>query len=51
MFTDEETRQHRQDTCNACDKKTGVRCSECGCFLIFLRKATRATCPLNKWSK
>jgi hypothetical protein len=50
MFTTQETRKHRQDICETCPSKNGVRCSECGCFLIFLRKASFAKCPLNKWN-
>lgn len=49
MFTDPQTRDNRERTCNSCPSKNGVRCSECGCFLIFLRKVTYAECPLKKW--
>jgi hypothetical protein len=49
MFTNTEVRNFRQSICDACPSKKEVRCSECGCFLIFLRKVTRAKCPLNKW--
>ena len=49
MLTDTATRAQRESTCNACEKKQGVRCSECGCFLMLLRKVVVATCPLGKW--
>lgn len=49
MFTDTVTRNHRQSICDSCESKKGVRCAECGCFLMFLRKIDRAECPLKKW--
>lgn len=49
MFTDTATRNHRQSICDSCKSKSGVRCSECGCFLIFLRKVSYAECPQKKW--
>lgn len=49
MFTNPEVRNHRENICNSCPSKNGVRCSECGCFLMFLRKIQTAECPKNKW--
>ena len=51
MFTNNDVRELRQKTCDSCEKKTGVRCSECGCFLMLLRKVESASCPLEKWQK
>lgn len=49
IFTNKETRSHREEICTSCPSKNGIKCSECGCFLMFLRKVQSATCPLNKW--
>lgn len=49
IFTDPATRQHRQQVCNSCEHQQGVKCNQCGCFLMFLRKIHTATCPLSKW--
>jgi hypothetical protein len=49
IFTNEETRNKRESTCNKCESKKEKRCGECNCFLIFLRKIETAKCPLNKW--
>lgn len=49
VFNDQETRDKRESICNECPSKDGVRCGECGCFLIFLRKINWTHCPLNKW--
>jgi hypothetical protein len=49
IFTDKETRNKRESICNECASKKDVRCEECGCFLIALRKIETAKCPLKKW--
>jgi hypothetical protein len=49
IFTDKETRNQREEVCASCPSKNGVKCGECGCFLMFLRKVQSATCPLSKW--
>ena len=47
VWATKQERQERKLICDACDKKNGVRCGECGCFLIALQKLYR--CPINKF--
>ena len=51
-ITENDVKQ-RLDICNNCDrliKKVNI-CKECGCFMNFKTKFSRAFCPLNKWGK
>ena len=50
MFTDSITRARRTETCNSCENKKGVRCSQCNCFILFLTKVQSAKCPIQKWN-
>ena len=46
-----ETRNKRLEICHSCDKfnPTGMRCNECGCFLLIKTNWATEKCPLDKW--
>lgn len=48
MTTASETKK-RLETCQICEKKTGVRCSMCGCYISLKTAVLTATCPIGKW--
>lgn len=35
--------------CNKCDRKLGVRCQECGCYVNKKAALLVSKCPLNRW--
>ena len=41
--------RHRITTCTGCDRKTGARCLECGCYINLKTAVAVAKCPLGKW--
>ena len=51
VLADESLVRKRLKTCESCDRKTGVRCRECGCFISLKTAIQVAECPLGKWPK
>lgn len=51
VLADEELIRKRLSTCNRCEKKTGVRCRECGCYITLKTAVLVAECPLRKWPR
>jgi hypothetical protein len=49
IFLNQQERQDRKTICDNCEKKNGVRCGVCGCFLIAMQKVKFTNCPLSKW--
>jgi hypothetical protein len=49
IFLNQQERQERKTICDNCEKKNGVRCGMCGCFLIAMQKVKFTNCPLGKW--
>lgn len=43
--------QYRQrlEICDACDRRRGNRCMECGCRLSLKARGRAFRCPLDKW--
>lgn len=39
----------RLETCDACDRREGSRCTECGCYLRLKARGRAFDCPLGKW--
>lgn len=42
-------RDRRKSICDTCEKRNGVRCGECGCFIVALTKINPMKCPINKF--
>jgi hypothetical protein len=49
IFTKQEERNKREQTCNSCERKNDKKCGVCGCYLMLLKKVKHSKCPLNKW--
>lgn len=47
QWASKEERERRKAICEKCNRKDGVRCGVCGCFLIALQKLHR--CPIDKF--
>lgn len=50
LIAPESTIKARLSTCEKCDRKSGVRCLECGCFISMKAAVLTASCPKNKWA-
>jgi hypothetical protein len=48
-WVDAQTYHTRLGICNACDKRSGHRCSVCGCFVAMKAKGKAWECPEKKW--
>lgn len=46
---DNGTIERRVLACKKCEKFTGMRCRECGCFVHLKAALAVAECPLGKW--
>ena len=46
---DDAERDRRLGICRTCDRFTGHRCSNCGCFTNFKSRIGVADCPQGKW--
>ena len=49
--TSEELSKARLEVCDTCDKRSGDKCVECGCFLASKAKWASSDCPIGKWPK
>lgn len=45
----EELRERRAALCGRCEKRAGVTCAACGCFVELRCARTEMTCPYGKW--
>ena len=41
--------ERRLAICDACDKRVGNRCSQCGCSLAIKARGRAFECPLGRW--
>lgn len=41
----------RLEICEPCDRRVGLSCGECGCWLRPKAKMRTEKCPLSKWSE
>jgi FMN-dependent NADH-azoreductase len=50
---DEETFNHRYNTCLACPSliQATKQCKKCACFMNQKAKLPHASCPLGKWGQ
>jgi hypothetical protein len=48
LVDDTEYRQ-RLETCRACDRRTGKRCTACGCWIALKARGRAFSCPLGRW--
>jgi hypothetical protein len=39
----------RLQTCRACDRRTGERCTACGCWIALKARGRAFACPLGRW--
>jgi hypothetical protein len=44
-----EQYQRRLEICDACDRRRGNRCLECGCRLSLKARGRAFRCPIGKW--
>lgn len=45
----EALRERRSSVCEACEKRAGVTCAACGCFVELRCAQAEMTCPYGKW--
>jgi hypothetical protein len=48
LVDDTEYRQRLQ-TCRACDRRNGKRCTACGCWIVLKARGRAFVCPLGRW--
>lgn len=51
ILADEPLIRKRLQTCDRCDRKSGARCLECGCYISLKSAILVAECRLKKWPK
>jgi len=51
VLAHEDVVRSRIGICDLCDRKSGTRCKECGCFITLKTAILVAECPLHKWPK
>lgn len=49
MIALDDVIKKRMDICSKCDRKSGVRCRECGCYINLKTAVQVAKCPIGKW--
>ena len=49
ILSTEEDARNRITTCNACEFKSGVQCTKCGCYISLKTAVKVAKCPIGKW--
>jgi len=48
-LTEVETKNARREICNTCDKRRGIVCGRCGCFIRAKTAWNNEICPDKKW--
>jgi len=46
-LTEEE--EKRISICNGCNLRNGIKCGDCGCYLMAKVKCSICKCPVDKW--
>jgi hypothetical protein len=41
----------RLQTCRACDRRKGKRCTACGCWIALKARGQAFACPLGRWEE
>jgi hypothetical protein len=41
--------RERLSICDTCDRHSGNRCVECGCWVTLKARGRTFTCPLGRW--
>jgi hypothetical protein len=41
----------RLETCRACDRRNGKRCTACGCWIAVKARGRTFACPLGRWEE
>lgn len=49
ILASDELIKKRVEACNRCDRKLGVRCQECGCYVNKKAAVLVSKCPINRW--
>jgi len=49
VLVDNLTKQAREAICIMCDKRSGSRCTECGCYIKAKTKFATEECPDGHW--
>lgn len=49
ILAQDDVIKRRIEACSGCDRKLGVRCTKCGCYISLKTAVAAATCPLGKW--
>ncbi len=48
-LVDDAEYRRRLSVCHACDRRTGRRCVECGCWIGVKARGRAFECPLGRW--
>ena len=48
-LVDDAEYRRRLTVCHACDRRTGRRCTECGCWIGVKARGRAFECPLGRW--
>ena len=48
-LVDDVEYRRRLTVCHACDRRTGRRCTECGCWIGVKARGRAFECPLGRW--
>jgi len=49
IIASDEIIEKRINICNECPRRTGGRCTLCGCYLNAKAGLQASSCPANKW--
>lgn len=49
VLSSSDVTMRRLEICDGCDKKVGVRCIVCGCYISLKTAVNSARCPIKKW--
>lgn len=44
-----EDEKKRTAICNDCNRRKGIKCGQCGCYLMAKVKCSICECPIGKW--
>jgi hypothetical protein len=48
-LVDDTEYRERLETCRACDRRNGKRCTACGCWIALKARGRAFACPLGRW--
>jgi hypothetical protein len=48
-IVDDATYRRRLEICSTCDRRTGKRCTACGCWINVKARGRAFRCPIGRW--